>query len=93
VSEADTRAHFIDPTLRALGYTALDEMQREVYVKDTKDFIDYTLSIKGSQRIAVEAKRLSHKLAEGDAGQLIQYCAILGIECRPRPSIRLQRIR
>jgi hypothetical protein len=80
ISEADTRVHFIDPLLLALGYTALGEVQREVYVKDTRDFIDYALTINGQQRIAVEAKRLSHNLTEGDAGQLIQYCAILGIE-------------
>ena len=79
-SEADTRVHFIDPILRALGWTALGEIQREVYVRDTKEFIDYTLSVNGQPRIAVEAKRLSFKLNEAAAGQLIQYCAILGIE-------------
>lgn len=80
VSEADTRVHFIDPILTALGYTALGEIQREVYVQDTRDFIDYALRVDGQQRIAVEAKRLGHKLAELDAGQLIKYCAVLGIE-------------
>lgn len=80
ISEADTRAYFIDPLVFALGYSAYGEVQREVYIKDTKDFIDYALRVDGSQRIAVEAKRLGHNLNEGDAGQLIQYCAILGIE-------------
>src|SRR5262249_34043168 len=31
-------------------------------------------------RLAIEAKPIHHSLTDGDAGQLIQYCSILGIE-------------
>src|SRR5688572_22502273 len=31
ISEADTRAHFIDPLIRSLGYKAFGDVQREVY--------------------------------------------------------------
>jgi len=79
VSEADTRAHFIDPLIRSLGYRKFAEVQREVYTS-AKEFLDYVLIVNGQRRIAVEAKRLSHKLTEQDAAQVIQYCAVLGIE-------------
>jgi hypothetical protein len=78
--EADTRATFIDPLLRALGYEAIGDIQREVYVKDTKEFLDYVLQIDGQARIGVEAKALKQSLTDADAGQVIQYCSILGIE-------------
>jgi len=80
LGEADTRAVFIDPLLKALGYEAIEEIQREVYVKDTKEFLDYVLTIDGVPRIGVEAKALTKTLTDGDAGQVIQYCSILGIE-------------
>lgn len=79
VSEADTRAHFIDPLLAALGYRAFADIQREVYTV-AKEFLDYVLVIDGQPRLAVEAKRLSHRLTEQDAAQVIQYCSVLGIE-------------
>ena len=58
IGEADTRAAFIDPLLKSLGYQSIADVQREVYVKDTKEFLDYVLLIDGKPRIGVEAKAL-----------------------------------
>ena len=80
LSEADTRANFIDPLLRALGYKGMADIEREVYAKDTKEYLDYVLKIGGQPRIAVEAKAISRSLTDADAAQVIQYCSILGIE-------------
>lgn len=80
LSEADTRANFIDPLLRALGYKGIAEIEREVYAKDTREYLDYVLKIGGQPRIAVEAKAISRALTDADAAQVIQYCSILGIE-------------
>ena len=80
LSEADTRANFIDPILRAVGYIGIADIEREVYAKDTKEFLDYVLKIGGQPRIAVEAKALGKMLTDSDAAQVIQYCSILGIE-------------
>jgi Type I restriction enzyme R protein N terminus (HSDR_N) len=80
LSEADTRANFIDPLLGALGYKGIATIEREVYAKDTKEFLDYVLKIGGQPRIAVEAKAIGKALTDADAAQVIQYCSILGIE-------------
>jgi hypothetical protein len=80
LTEADTRAHFIDPLIGALGYSGFANVSREVYVKDTKDRLDYVLRVDGTPRVGVEAKAIDHGLTDGDAGQLIQYCSVLGIE-------------
>lgn len=80
LSEADTRANFIDPLLRALGYKGISEIVREVYAKDTKEYLDYVLKVDGQPRIAVEAKAIGKTITETDAAQVIQYCSILGIE-------------
>lgn len=80
LSEADTRAFFIDPLVTALGYTGFAEVAREVFIKDTKDFLDYVLRVQGEPRVGVEAKAIDHGLTDGDAGQLIQYCSVVGIE-------------
>lgn len=80
LSEADTRANFVDPLLSALGYKGIANIEREVYAKDTKEFLDYVLKIGGQPRIAVEAKAIGKVLTDTDAAQVIQYCSILGIE-------------
>lgn len=80
LSEADTRANFIDPLLRALGYRGIADIVREVYAKDTKEYLDYVLKIGTQPRIAVEAKAVGKALTDTDAAQVIQYCSILGIE-------------
>lgn len=92
LGEADTRAWFIDPLLRALGYKDIADLQHEYYIKDTKDFLDYVLLVEGKPRIAVEAKALGRNLTDGDAGQVIQYCSILGIEWAVVTNVREWRL-
>ncbi len=92
LGEADTRAWFIDPLLRALGYKEIGDLQHEFYVKDTKEYLDYMLLVNGKPRIAVEAKALGRNLTDGDAGQVIQYCSILGIEWAVVTNVREWRL-
>ena len=69
LTEADTRAFFIDPLVASIGYSGFADVAREVFVKDTKDFLDYVLRVDGQARVAVEAKAIGHDLTDGDAGQ------------------------
>ncbi len=92
LGEADTRAWFIDPLLRALGYRDIGDLQHEFYVKDTKEYLDYMLLVNGKPRIAVEAKALGKNLTDADAGQVIQYCSILGIEWAVVTNVREWRL-
>lgn len=80
LSEADTRAIFIDKYVSFLGYEALTDIVREYYVKDSREFIDYVLMIEGQPMLALEAKALAGDLTDRHAAQLVQYCAIEGIE-------------
>jgi hypothetical protein len=80
ISEADTRANFIDKYVYNLGYDGIGVVVREYYVKDLKEFIDYLLRVDGTTRIAVEAKSLKSDLTDAHAAQLVKYAAIEGIE-------------
>jgi len=80
LSEADTRALFIDPYLRLLGYVSLEDVRREYFVKDLKEYIDYLLYVDGAPTIALEAKPLGGDLTDAMAAQLVKYAAIEGIE-------------
>jgi len=80
LSEADTRAFFIDPLVAALGYSGFADVARELLLKDTKERLDYLLRIDGLPRVGIEAKAIGQELTDSDAAQVIQYCSILGIE-------------
>src|SRR5690606_7603466 len=86
LSEADTKAYFIEPILAALGWVGIGVVRREYYVRNSQEFIDYVLfdpDSHGSQVrpvLAIEAKALQTELTEKNAAQLIQYCAVEGIE-------------
>ena len=80
LSEADTRALFIDPILRALGYRGVQDIRREVRVRESRELVDYVLSVGSQPRVGVEAKAIGLPLTDSDAGQVVQYCSILGIE-------------
>ena len=80
ISEADTRAVFIEPLLHALGYEGLGDIQREYTVKASGERIDYVLKINGRPTLAVEAKSLLTELVDKHAAQLVQYAAVEGIE-------------
>jgi hypothetical protein len=86
LSEADTKAHFIDPIITALGWTGIGSVTREYYVRNSQEFIDYVMfgpRPPQNQRgplLAIEAKALQNELTEKHAAQLIQYCSVEGIE-------------
>lgn len=80
LSEADTRAHFIDPLLRALGYRLIGDVQHEVYVDTAKQYLDYQLVVDALPRVAVEAKAIEVGLNDTHGAQVVQYCSVLGIE-------------
>jgi hypothetical protein len=78
LSEYDTRAEFIDKYLEALGYTELGDIQRGSPV-ESGNFPDYVLRVNGKAAIAIEAKKLGAQLGSKEAGQVIAYCANLGV--------------
>ncbi len=86
LSEADTKAYFIEPIIAALGWIGIGVVTREYYVKNSQEFIDYVLfsaSDPGAGQVpvlAIETKALQVDLTEKHAAQLIQYCAVEGIE-------------
>lgn len=80
LSEADTKANFIEPIIAALGWTGIGTVVREYYVRNSQEFIDYVMYGAGKPLLAVEAKPLQTDLTEKHAAQLVQYCAVEGIE-------------
>ena len=68
LTEADTRAHFIDPLIRALGYQEIGDVQHELFLAPAKQFLDYLLFLDGAARIAVEAKALDLGVADANGG-------------------------
>lgn len=86
LSEADTKAFFLEPLLDALGWKGIGVVTREYYVKNSQEFIDYVLfSASGPEAaptpvLSVEAKSLQADLTDKYAAQLVQYCAVEGIE-------------
>ena len=79
-SEADTKAYFIEPIIKALCWTGIGTVQREYFVKSSQEYIDYVMHASGSRELAVEAKRFHIQLTEKHAAQLVQYCSVEGIE-------------
>jgi hypothetical protein len=59
LTESDTRARFISPTLQYLGWLAGD-IRREPYAgwSDSRGYIDYLLLLDGKPVMAVEAKKV-----------------------------------
>lgn len=78
LTEEATRAMFIDPTLKALGYTGFEDVDYGVQV-ESKDVADYVLNVNGKPAIVVEAKRLGAKLGVEHAAQVIKYASVLGV--------------
>ncbi len=80
LNEADTRAFFIDPLVRALGWDGIGVVSREYHVRSSGEYIDYVLNGPGGRLLAVEAKSFHTDLTDKHAAQLVQYCAVEGIE-------------
>lgn len=80
LSESDTKANFIEPIIAALGWEGIGVVTREYYVRNSQEFIDYVMTGPGGLLLAIEAKPLQTQLTDKHAAQLIQYCAVEGIE-------------
>lgn len=80
ITEADTKANFIEPIVSALGWTGIGVVTREYYVKNSQEFIDYVMRGPSGPLLAIESKTLQTDLTDKAAAQLIQYCAVEGIE-------------
>ncbi len=86
LTEADTKANFIEPVVTALGWTGIGTVTREYYVRNSQEFIDYVMfgprppNNQPGALLAIEAKALQNELTEKHAAQLVQYCAVEGIE-------------
>lgn len=80
LSEADTKAHFVEPLILALGWQGIGTVTREYYVRNSQEFIDYVLKGTSGPLVAIETKAVQVELADKHAAQLIQYCAVEGIE-------------
>jgi len=80
LSESDTKAHFLEPIIAALGWEGIEVVRREYFVRNSQEFIDYVMFGPPKPLLAIEAKPLQVALAEKHAAQLVQYCAVEGIE-------------
>lgn len=80
LSESDTKANFIEPIIASLGWEGIGVVTREYYVRNSQEFIDYIMTGPGGLLLAIEAKPLQTDLTDKHAAQLIQYCAVEGIE-------------
>lgn len=80
LSESDTKANFIEPIILALGWEGIGVVTREYYVRNSQEFIDYVMRGPDGLLLAIEAKPLRADLSDKHAAQLIQYCAVEGIE-------------
>ena len=80
LSESDTKANFIEPIIAALGWEGIGVVTREYYVRNSQEFIDYVMAGPTGPLLAIEAKPLQTDLTDKHAAQLIQYCAVEGIE-------------
>ncbi len=92
VSEADTKAEFIDKYVSALGYQGLEDVVREYYVKNSQEFIDYAVRVGDKVALAIEAKPVQTDLTDKQAAQLVQYCSVEGIEWAALTNARQLRL-
>lgn len=80
LTEADTKANFIEPIIAALGWAGIGVVTREYYVRNSQEFVDYVMAGPQGLLLAIEAKALQADLTDKHAAQLIQYCSVEGIE-------------
>ncbi len=78
VNEDGTRAFFIDKWLDALGYREFDDIEHGSAVA-SGDYPDYVLRAGGKPVVAVEAKRIGHRLGPKEAAQIVKYASVLGL--------------
>src|SRR3712207_8717903 len=81
LSEADTKAHFIEPMIAALSWEGIGVVTREYYVRNSQEFIDYVMAGPAGPTLAIEAKPLQTDLTDKHAAPPVQHCAVEGIAC------------
>ena len=79
ISEADTRAKFVDPLLAALAWDEFEDTERERAIPHSGERVDYVLKIDGIDTVFIEAKPLGSPLIEKDIVQVIQYASVAGV--------------
>jgi len=73
-NEPETKTGFIEPLLQALGWNTQDRNEVGLEEKISGGRVDYSLKIKGSPKIYIEAKPPRAKLAKPEAiSQAITY--------------------
>lgn len=83
VNEENTKAVFIDPVLRGLGWNLedLDEVVREYRPQSADKPVDYAFLVLGTPRFVLEAKALGENLNDRRwANQIMGYAAVAGVE-------------
>jgi len=70
----------VQPRAATIGWTGIGVVTREFYVKNSQEFIDYVMAGPSGKLLAIEAKPLQADLTDKHAAQLVQYCAVEGIE-------------
>ncbi len=79
LNEAETRYHLVDPVIRMLGYSHIEDVRREISTTVTKELLDYELFAEGHGQAVVEAKALKYQLTPQHAAQAVQYASVLGV--------------
>jgi len=73
-NESETKTGFIEPLLQALGWSTQDRNEVGLEEKISRGRVDYSLKVKGSSKIYVEAKPPRAKLTKSEAiSQAITY--------------------
>lgn len=91
ISEADTRAVFIDPLIEALGWDRFEDIERERTIPHSGERVDYALKIEGEDTMFIEAKPLHAPLAEKDIVQVLNYANVAGVRwCLLTSGIKLR---
>lgn len=83
ISEDDCAEGIVIPVLKALGHTDLGRKVTIPVPTEEKVIFrqaDIVVRIAGAERLVVETKRLSHKLDEEDASQVLAYAELLGCQ-------------
>jgi hypothetical protein len=73
-NESETKTGFIEPMLQALGWNTQDRNEVGLEEKISRGRVDYSLKIKGSAKIYIEAKPPRARLTKPEAiSQAITY--------------------
>lgn len=74
-NEAHTRAEFVKPFLKILGYDGIEVLvpEYDAGIKDGRKKVDYAILCKNQPLVAIEIKHCNTELNESHIGQLDEY--------------------